>query len=97
MLEQIENHIERTCGYIGSRFGTTDNMQRVANGSCEHLRFIIIVAVYFYNLFNQLDSVFINIIQPADEWRYISSACFGCENCLSCRKHKRAIGSDSFS
>ena len=96
MVQQTFYSRQRTGYHICAHFRTLHNMLGIANRCCQHLRFIAIQTIHIYDLSNKSDAITANIIQTTDKRRYISSTYLSCQQCLSCRKNKRTIRTDTF-
>ena len=78
MVEQSFDSRERTGGYIGTGIQTLDDMGCVANGGGQHLRGVVVGAIDLYDVSNQADAIFADVIQSAHEGRNVSGTSLGC-------------------
>src|SRR4051812_40584905 len=95
MMEQSEYRAQWASNDIRSCFRASHNMQRIANRCSQYLCLKLVRIVDVTNLVNQLNAINIYIIQPANKWAEVRSACLRGEDRLSRRKHQRTICFDA--
>ena len=95
MVEQGKDGAQGACGHVGAYLRALDDVHRMTHTGSKDLRIEAVVVIDGADLLDQLHAIRADVVQAADERRYVSGTGLGRQQGLPGAEYQRAVGLDA--